>query len=78
MINRAFYINAAYQIDRTAMWISVIGRVIAIPVFVGHGGPWLNVAVFEGVCGVLVAGAFGWEELKRMKGLKTGGKNKLR
>jgi hypothetical protein len=54
------------------MWMSVIGRVIAIPVFVGHGGPWLNVAVFEGVCGVLVAGAFGWEELKRMKGLKKG------
>jgi hypothetical protein len=72
VVSRAFYIHAAYQRDRTAMWMSVIGTVIAIPVFVEHGAPWLNVAVFEGVCGVLVAGAFGWEDLKRMKGLKKG------
>jgi hypothetical protein len=62
VVDRAFYLNAGYRRDRLAMWMSVLGRVIAIPVFIGHGGPWVNVAVFEGVCGGLTAGALGWEE----------------
>ncbi|PVH86469.1 hypothetical protein DL98DRAFT_481190 [Cadophora sp. DSE1049] len=57
----AFYINAAYRHDKTMMWICVLGRGIAIPVFMAHGGSWKNVAVFEAVCGLSVAGALVWE-----------------
>jgi hypothetical protein len=58
---RTFYLNTAYRRDRTMMWLCVAGRAMAIPVFLGHGGPWINVAVFEGVCGILTAGTLSWE-----------------
>ncbi|KAG4423120.1 hypothetical protein IFR04_003757 [Cadophora malorum] len=63
----AFYINAAYRHDKSIMWLCVLGRAIAIPVFMTHGGPWRNVAVFEAVCGLSVAGALLWDRYN-MKG----------
>ncbi len=51
--------------------MSVPGRLAAVAVFLRHGGPWLNVAIFEAICGVLVAGALGWESWgKKVKGEK--------
>jgi hypothetical protein len=47
------------------MCLCVAGRAMAIPVFLGHGGPWINVAIFEGVCGILTAGALMWESWRR-------------
>ncbi len=47
------------------MWWCVVGRMMAIPVFVQHGGPWVDVAVFEAVCGVLTAGALLWDEWRK-------------
>jgi hypothetical protein len=41
----------------------VVGRAIAVPVFLSHGGPWVTVAIFEGVCGGLTVAALGWESL---------------
>lgn len=41
----------------------VVGRAIAIPVFLSHGGPWVKVATFEGICGGLTFAALGWEFL---------------
>ncbi|KAK0121690.1 hypothetical protein ONS95_009975 [Cadophora gregata] len=58
----AFYINAAYRKDRPIMWVCVLGRGMAVPVFMGHGGPWRNVAAFEAVCGLSIAGALVWEQ----------------
>jgi len=43
------------------MWWCVVGRLLAIPVFLQHGGPWLNVALFEGVCGLSVVTALLFE-----------------
>jgi hypothetical protein len=43
------------------MWMLVIGRLLAIPVFLGNGGPWVNLAAFGGACGVQTAMALGWE-----------------
>lgn len=43
------------------MWMTVVGRAMAVPVFLGHGGPWTNVAAFEGLCGVLTLAALVWE-----------------
>jgi len=60
----AFYLNAAYRNDRPVMWASVIGRWLSIPVFLQHGGPWKNVAIFEGVCGVSIAIALFFESKK--------------
>ncbi|KAL2075928.1 hypothetical protein VTL71DRAFT_871 [Oculimacula yallundae] len=57
----AFYINAAYRRDRAVMWLSVLGRGIAVLVFLGDGGPWRSIAVFEAVCGLLIAGSLVWE-----------------
>jgi len=51
----AFYLNAAYRNDRTVMWWCVFGRLLSIPVFLQHDGPWINVAVFESVCGLSIA-----------------------
>jgi len=62
-MNSAFYINAAWRGDRVTMWMTVVGRAMAVPVFWGHAGPWTNVAIFEGVCGVLTFGALVWESL---------------
>ena len=45
---RAFYINAASRDDGKAMCATAIGRALAIPVFLGHGGPWVNVACSRG------------------------------
>ena len=63
---------AARNNDRTAMWLTVAGRAIAVIVFAGHGGPWRNVAVFEGVMGVLLGGALACEGLT--SGSLRGGK----
>lgn len=67
---RTFYINAAYRHDRAMMWLCVLGRGIAISVFVSHGGPWRSVAIFEAVCGLSVAGALLWERA-HMAGERT-------
>lgn len=63
-----FYINAAYRNDKHIMWLSVLGRGIAAAVFLGHGGPWRDVAVFEAVCGGCIAGALVWEGRGKGKG----------
>ena len=33
------------------MQVSILGRAIAVTVFLRDGGPWRGVAVYEGVCG---------------------------
>lgn len=38
-----------------------MGRVVAVLVFFRHGGPWMNVAVFEAVCGFLTVGGLAWD-----------------
>ncbi|KAH8667938.1 hypothetical protein BGZ60DRAFT_408274 [Tricladium varicosporioides] len=68
----AFYCVTAYRNDVPVMWMTVLGRVIAIPIFLKHGGPWANVAAFEGVCGGLTAAALVWE---RWRGKKAAGKS---
>lgn len=68
MDKRAFYLNAALRQDRTVMWWMILGRLIAIPVFLGHGGPWLQVAGFEAVCGVSTAAALSWEAVSSKRG----------
>jgi len=60
-VGSALLLNAAYRKDRPAMWMLVIGRLLAIPVFLVDGGPWVNFAAFGGACGVLTAMALGWE-----------------
>jgi hypothetical protein len=60
-LDRALLLNAAYRKDRSAMWMLVVGRLLAIPVFLLDGGPWVNLAAFDGACGVLTAMALGWE-----------------
>ncbi|KAH6662039.1 hypothetical protein B0J14DRAFT_663020 [Halenospora varia] len=66
----AFYCVAAYRNDVPAIWMTVFGRIIAIPVFLRHGGSWANVAVFEGVCGGLTAAALGWEMWRGEKAVR--------
>lgn len=41
--------------------MSVFGRAIAVGVFLRDGGAWKNVAVYEGVCGLSLALALGWD-----------------
>lgn len=43
------------------MKMSVFGRAIAVGVFLRDGGAWKNVAVYEGVCGLSLALALGWD-----------------
>jgi hypothetical protein len=38
-----------------------IGRLLAILVFLADGGPRVNLAAFDGACGVLTPMALGWE-----------------
>lgn len=54
--------------DRPVMWLSVAGRALAVFVFMGDGGPWVNVAIYEGVCGVILGAALAWERFKGGKG----------
>ncbi|KAB8300155.1 hypothetical protein EYC80_000382 [Monilinia laxa] len=56
-----FYLIAAQRRDKLAMWLSVIGRIIAVGTFLIDAGPWRNIAIFEGVCGGLLAGSLIWE-----------------
>ncbi|KAI9651376.1 hypothetical protein NHQ30_001418 [Ciborinia camelliae] len=65
-----FYLIAAQRRDRLAMWLTVIGRTIAVAVFMVDAGPWRNVAIFEGVCGGLLAGSLIWEFRSRKENLK--------
>ncbi|PMD59480.1 uncharacterized protein K444DRAFT_613439 [Hyaloscypha bicolor E] len=58
---RTFYLNAAFRGDKIAICWMILGRVIAIPIFLGHGGPWLQVAEFEAVCVFSTLAALGWE-----------------
>jgi hypothetical protein len=60
-VGSALLLNAAYWKDLPAMWILVIGRLLAIPVLLVDGGPGVNLAAFDGACGVLTAMALGWE-----------------
>jgi hypothetical protein len=60
-LQSTLYLFAARNNDRAAMWSTVLGRTAAVLVFRGHGGPWRNVAIYEGVCGGIVAFALGWE-----------------
>jgi hypothetical protein len=53
------------------MWLAVAGRAIAVIVFWGHGGPWRNVSIFEGVMGGLLGAALvleGWRTGSEEKG----------
>ncbi|KUJ21524.1 uncharacterized protein LY89DRAFT_376667 [Mollisia scopiformis] len=68
----AFYLNTALRHDTTMMWWCVVGRLIAIPVFLQHGGPWRNVAVFEAACGLLTMGGLLWDSW-RDRGTKEKG-----
>lgn len=34
---------------------------MGILVFLQHGGPWVKVAVFEAVCGLLIVGGLLWD-----------------
>ena len=54
--------------------MTVLGRAVAVPVFLSHGGPWAKVAAFEGVCGVLTFAALGWESLTSNAGTSKGKK----
>jgi len=66
------FARAAQKNDKTVMWFSVAGRALAVYVFLGDGGPWRNVAVYEGVCGALIAAALVWEGLRgEVKGKKS-------
>jgi hypothetical protein len=47
------------------MWLTVAGRAVALGVFLRHGGPWRNVAIFEGVMGAVLGIAL---ELERRLG----------
>jgi hypothetical protein len=49
------------------IWATIPGRALAALVFWGYGGVWKNVAIFEALCGGLVAGAMGWEALRERK-----------
>lgn len=49
------------------MWLSVGGRALAVLVFLRDGGPWINVAIYEGICGLGLAGALIWDEVGRQK-----------
>jgi hypothetical protein len=55
------------------MWLSVAGRGLAVFVFLRDGGPWKNVAAYEGVCGLVLGAALVWEEVWGGKG---GGRGK--
>jgi hypothetical protein len=44
--------NVTLQNDRRGMWWMVVGRAIAVPVLLAHGGPWRTEATWEGICGV--------------------------
>ncbi|TGO46728.1 hypothetical protein BCON_0310g00060 [Botryotinia convoluta] len=57
----SLYIVAAKREDRLAMWLSVVGRTIAVGIFWVDAGPWRKVAVFEGLCAGVVAGSLIWE-----------------
>ena len=59
--SRFFYCMAAWRKDGVLMWMSVVGRGMAVYVFGADGGPWRNVAVFEGVCGGVLAAVLLWE-----------------
>ncbi|TVY82543.1 hypothetical protein LSUE1_G002437 [Lachnellula suecica] len=56
-----FYLNAAYRRDIPIMWMSVVGRMAAVIVFWPRGGVWRNVALFEGICGLSLVLARGWD-----------------
>jgi len=67
-----FYLLAVRNNDRTAMWLTVAGRAVAVGVFWGHGGPWRNVSIFEGVMGGLLGVALGWESRRGGEKVKSG------
>ncbi|KAJ8064832.1 hypothetical protein OCU04_007140 [Sclerotinia nivalis] len=55
------YLISAYRRDTLAMWMTVVGRTIAVGVFWSDAGPWRKVALFEGFCGGLLATSLIWE-----------------
>ncbi|KAF7955077.1 uncharacterized protein EAE97_000336 [Botrytis byssoidea] len=57
----SLYIVAAKRGDKLAMWLSVVGRTIAVGIFWVDAGPWRKVAVFEGLCAGVLAGSLIWE-----------------
>ncbi|KAF7957830.1 hypothetical protein EAE96_003400 [Botrytis aclada] len=57
----SLYIVAAKREDRLAMWLSVVGRTIAVGIFWVDAGPWRKVAIFEGFCAGILAGSLIWE-----------------
>ncbi|TEY71627.1 hypothetical protein BOTCAL_0089g00060 [Botryotinia calthae] len=57
----SLYLVAAKRGDRLAMWLSVVGRTIAVGIFWIDAGPWRKVAVFEGLCASVLAGSLLWE-----------------
>ncbi|KAM3067331.1 hypothetical protein ACMFMF_009825 [Clarireedia jacksonii] len=56
-----FYLIAAKKRDKLAMKLSILGRTMAVLVFLRNGGVWRKVAIFEGVCGGLLAASLLWE-----------------
>ena len=60
-VDSALLLNAVYRKDRLAMWMLGFGRLLAIPVLLVDGGLWVNIAAYDGACGVLTAIASGWE-----------------
>lgn len=61
MHNSSLYLVAAKRGDRLAMWLSVVGRTIAVGIFWVDAGPWRKVAIFEGLCASVLAGSLLWE-----------------
>ncbi|ATZ48104.1 hypothetical protein BCIN_03g03520 [Botrytis cinerea B05.10] len=57
----SLYLVAAKRGDRLAMWLSVVGRTIAVGIFWVDAGPWRKVAIFEGLCASVLAGSLLWE-----------------
>ena len=50
----ALFLQAVYQHNQAVMALSIVGRILAVVVFWWlNGGPWKNVAIFEGVMGLL-------------------------
>jgi hypothetical protein len=52
---------AAKKRDMSAMNLSVLGRALAVLVFVRDDGLWRKVAIYEGVCGGVLAAGLVWD-----------------
>lgn len=63
--------NAAYRVDKIAMWWATIGRAIAVATFASDGGLWVNLALFEGVQGAMIAAGLIWESRSEDKKVKS-------